>query len=197
MATQHKLTTELPFLVETALEARSCVDPEWLEDVVWGTPRPGHCEGQVRYHIGEVLANVDRSATSSGERRALRLISLVQDTFKYRVDPARLRTGANYHATIARKFAERYIDVSAIREIIDLHDEAYNSWRLGAQNGRWDCAEARALARFCRSVFGSAARTTRQAQRTVPRCSGSSRSRVSAAPTFRQSKVAPPSSAKR
>ncbi len=144
MTTHHNHTRELPFTLETALEAQICADPEWREGITWGKPRPGHSEGQVGYHIAEVLANVDRHATTPEERRALRLIALIHDTFKYRVDTARPRTGANHHATLARRFAERYVDDPAILEIIELHDEAYNSWRLGAQNGRWDSAEARA-----------------------------------------------------
>ena len=152
MTTQHNHPTELPFRLETALEARICADPEWREGITWGKPRPGHSEGQVRYHIAEVLANVDRHATTSEERRALRLIALIHDTFKYRVDTSRPRTGQNHHATLARRFAERYVDDPAILEVIELHDEAYNSWRRGAQNGRWDRAEARAARLVTRLV---------------------------------------------
>jgi hypothetical protein len=54
------------------------------------------------------------------------------------------KTGSNHHAFIARKFAERYIDDQALLNIIELHDEAYNSWRMGALRDRWDKAEERA-----------------------------------------------------
>ena len=89
------------------------------------------------HHIADVLANVERQATSPEERRALRLIALIHDTFKYRVDQSRPKTGPNHHAAIARAFAERYIDDPALLDIIELHDEAYNSWLAGARNGRW------------------------------------------------------------
>jgi HD domain len=135
---------ELPFKLETALEEKICADNEWQQGVSWGEPRPGHSEGQVMYHIAEMLENVDRLARGDEERRALRLIALIHDTFKYRVDFSKPRVGNNHHAVIARKFAERYIEDPAILEIIELHDEAFNSWRLGAFRGRWDEAEARA-----------------------------------------------------
>jgi HD domain len=135
---------ELPFTLETELEARICADAEWKKGAVWGKPRPGHSEGVVMYHIAEVLANVDRLATTPEERRVLRLIALIHDTFKYRVDPGQPKTGPNHHAAIARKFAERYLDNQALLEIIELHDEAFNSWRLGAVKGRWKEAEERA-----------------------------------------------------
>ncbi len=96
------------------------------------------------YHIAEVLANVDRHATTADERRALRLIALIHDSFKYRVDLSRPKVGDNHHAFIARQFAERHLDDPGLLEIIELHDEAYNSWRLGALRGKWPEAEARA-----------------------------------------------------
>jgi hypothetical protein len=135
---------DLPFKTETELEQKICSDPEWQQGVVWGEPRTGHLEGSVMFHIADVLANIDTQATTSEERRALRLIALVHDAFKYRVDISRPKTGANHHAFIARKFAERYLDDPGLLEIIELHDEAYNSWRLGAVKGNWDDAEARA-----------------------------------------------------
>ena len=135
---------ELPFETETELEKDICADPEWQQGIIWGKPRTGHLEGPVMYHIADVLANVDRYATTEEERRALRLITLVHDAFKYRVDLSKPKIGENHHAFIARKFAERYIHDPALLEIIELHDEAYNSWRLGALRGKWDEDEARA-----------------------------------------------------
>jgi hypothetical protein len=135
---------QLPFQVETELERTICADPEWQEGAAWGEPRPGHSEGKMMYHIADVLANVDRQATTDEERRALRLIALIHDTFKHRVDRTRQPTGDNHHAAIARRFAERYIDDPALLEIIELHDEAYNSWVTGARGGKWDKAEGRA-----------------------------------------------------
>jgi hypothetical protein len=134
----------LPFQPETPLEARICSDPEWQAGAAWGEPRPGHQEGAVMHHIADVLANVERQATSPEERRALRLIALIHDTFKYRVDQSQPKTGPNHHAAIARAFAERYLDDPALLDIIELHDEAYNSWLAGARNGRWPRAEERA-----------------------------------------------------
>ena len=147
---------ELLFQPETDLEKRICMDLEWKKGAMWGKPRPGHSEGQVIYHITEVLANVDRLASSDDERRDLRLIALIHDTFKYRVDPTKPKVGENHHAKIARRFAERYLDDMALLEIIEFHDEAFNSWRLGALKGRWSEAEARTdrlIARLGKSLL--------------------------------------------
>jgi len=143
------------FQPETDLEKRICMDPEWKKGALWGKPRPGHSEGQVISHIAEVLANIDRLASSDEERRDLRFIALIHDTFKYRVDPTKPKVGENHHAKIARRFADRYLDDMVLLEIIELHDEAFNSWRLGALKGRWSEAEARAdrlIARLGKSL---------------------------------------------
>ena len=135
---------DLPFPLETDLEKRICADITWQEGVMWGEPRPGHSEGQVVYHIAEVLTNIERLARTDEDRQILRLIALIHDTYKYRVNPTKPRVGNNHHATLARLFAERYLDDSAILDIIELHDEAFNAWRMGVLKGRWNEAEARA-----------------------------------------------------
>jgi hypothetical protein len=69
---------------------------------------------------------------------------LIHDTFKYRVDPAKPRVGNSLHAALACLFAARYIEDTAILDIIELHDKAFNVWRMGASKGRLNEAEARA-----------------------------------------------------
>jgi hypothetical protein len=138
---------QLPFALETPLERRICADPVWQAGAVWGKPRPGHGEGSVVNHVAQVLANVERHATTPTERRALRLVALIHDNFKYQVRPEQPRVGENHHAMLARHFAGRYLDRhadAAILDVIELHDEAYHCWRLGHHTGDWTRAEARA-----------------------------------------------------
>ncbi|QDT63913.1 hypothetical protein [Calycomorphotria hydatis] len=137
----------LPFEVETELERAIISDLDWLAGANWGEPRPGHPEGTIKSHIAEVLSNVDKYYLDNSYRESLRLIALVHDTFKHQVDESLPRSGENHHAMRARRFAERYLDHEtddAILEIIELHDEAYNSWQRGNRDGRWDKAEERA-----------------------------------------------------
>jgi hypothetical protein len=144
----------LPFKTETPLEEIICASEAWQQGAAWGTPRRGHPEGRVADHIAEVLANVERHATSPEERIDLRLIALIHDTFKYRVDPAQPKSGENHHARIARRFAERYLEDRVLLEIIELHDEAYNSYEMGERKDRWQDAEERA-ARLARRLGAS------------------------------------------
>jgi len=139
----NEATFELPFVLETDLERSIADDSAWQQGVVWGEPRTGHLEGPVMYHIADILANIDRQEPPAEVRRVLRLIALIHDTFKYRVNEQKPKIGKNHHAYIARLFAERYIHDPALLDIIELHDEAYNSWRLGNYKGRWEHAEER------------------------------------------------------
>ncbi len=117
---------------ETALEARLLATSEFTEGLDWGTPRFGHPEGKVIYHLQEVLENVDRiNGISPLDREELRIITFLHDTFKYQEDKfARPRDWTRHHGIIARRFLEKFYFKSSVLDIIELHDEAYYCWRL-------------------------------------------------------------------
>ncbi len=60
--------------------------------------------------------------------------ALIHDTFKYAVDTSHPRTGENHHGARARRFAERYLEDPELRELLELHDEAYDSWLAGQRD---------------------------------------------------------------
>ncbi len=123
---------------ETELEKTILSDNEYKEGLFWGTPRYGHPEGKVIFHIREVLDNVDKMVGISDEQRMkLRLITLIHDTFKYKENESRKIFGRqpdNHHAVFAANFAEQYIKDKSVLQAILLHDEAYYAWRLKAFN---------------------------------------------------------------
>ncbi len=127
---------------ETEIEQKIISDPECIEGALWGEPRPGHPEGQVIFHILEVLANVN-TFSKSDTREKLRLMALVHDTFKHKVDISKPRTGDNHHAVIARNFLNKYSSDDEILQIVELHDEAFNAWQNGSRDGKWAKAEER------------------------------------------------------
>ena len=116
--------SSLPFHLETELERHIAADPEW---------RAG-------------LHYVDRFYGDSPLRERLRLVALIHDTFKHRVERGSPRSGENHHARIARRFAERYIADPSVLSVIELHDEAYNAWQKGYRDGNWSRGEERARA---------------------------------------------------
>jgi HD domain len=135
---------EASVVPEGRVEQQIVFDEEWIEGAAWGDPRPGHPEGIVAGHIAEVLENIERIALDGEDRQRLRFVALIHDTFKHRVDRERARTGDNHHATIARRFAEKYTDDDELLKVVELHDEAYNSWIKGERGGKWEAAEQRA-----------------------------------------------------
>ena len=141
---ERNLTLCLMVDPETDIERRIVADPRWNAGVAWGEPRPGHPEGRVEAHVVEVLGNVEKLNLDPTERMKLRLIALVHDSFKNEVDYSQPKSGANHHAMIARKFAENFTSDDDVLELIELHDEAYNSWGIGSRHGDWGKAEARA-----------------------------------------------------
>ena len=116
---------------ETDLEAFLLTRPEVREGMAWGRPRFGHPEGAVGNHVREVLANVDRlPALTPADRRDLRLVTLLHDTFKYAEDKTEPRDWSRHHGVLAREFAARYVKVARVLELVEWHDEAYYCWRL-------------------------------------------------------------------
>jgi hypothetical protein len=117
------------FQPETDLERRLAADPILGEGLAWGDPRPGHPEGAVGEHVAWMLRHIDRAHP---RRRELRVLALLHDSFKFRVDPNLGYSPENDHARLARRFAERHLDDERILATLEWHDEPYWIWRHGA-----------------------------------------------------------------
>ncbi len=128
---------------ENKLENDIISNLEWQSGASWGVAREGHPENKNIIHIVDVLNNIDQAGATEEERKLLRLVALVHDTFKHKVNIDLPRIGDNNHAVIARKFIEDYTSDPLILNMIELHDEAFNCWRKGDDTGKWDKAEER------------------------------------------------------
>jgi hypothetical protein len=115
---------------ETELELRIINEPDFQKGLFWGKPRYGHPEGQIINHIPEVLANVEKLPINAEMREKLRLITFVHDTFKYIEDKGTPRDWSKHHGVYARKFLAQFVNDQTLLNIVELHDEAYYSWRL-------------------------------------------------------------------
>ena len=128
---------------ENELERAFLRDPEFRAGLGWGVPRFGHPEGAIYRHIQEVNANIDRLPITDNQRRRLRIISFVHDTFKYKEDKSIPRDWSRHHAIYARDFLSRYTSDPVLLTIVELHDEAYYIWRLRHLYQKIDHAERR------------------------------------------------------
>jgi len=131
------------FAITGDLEKKICADLEWRRGLSYGKPRPGHPEGEVGKHICHVLENVRRLYSYHPIEAKLRLIAIIHDNFKYKVDRTKPKTNENHHGMIARRFAEKYITDTDVLDVIELHDEAYLSYKKGERKGKWHKAEKR------------------------------------------------------
>lgn len=122
--------TQLPFDLETALEHQIAADPAWRFGIHWGQPRPGHPEGQVVFHIRDVLQNIDTFYGRHQDRSRLRLIALVHDTFKYKKAETPVGEKIRPHGFWAREFTEHYLLDQGVLAVIEQHDDAYKAYRL-------------------------------------------------------------------
>jgi len=130
---------------ENGIEVAITSNAVFIEGASYGKPRSGHPEGKVIYHVKEVLENIDKFyGPDDRDREDLRFIALIHDTFKHKVDRNKPKTGDNHHGTIARVFAQQFTQDHKVLRIIELHDEAYNSWSVGGRKGNWYKAEERA-----------------------------------------------------
>lgn len=116
---------------ETELERQLITDSVIQEGLLWGEPRYGHPEGKVLYHVPDIYANIDRlhEYIKQEDRTRLRLIALVHDAMKYKEDKSAPRDWTRHHSILARQYCEQFIADKITLDIIELHDEAYYSWR--------------------------------------------------------------------
>jgi hypothetical protein len=120
------------------MERRLAGDPVLLEGWAWGRPRTGHPEGSVGAHVADLLQRIDEWGETGKRREELRLLALVHDALKFRVNHARRRTGENHHAMRARRFAEAYVDDERLLAALELHDRPYGIWRKRRRTGRFE-----------------------------------------------------------
>jgi len=123
------------FEAENDVERRVAEDAVLLEGLAWGRPRRGHPEGAVGAHVSDLLRTIDARGETGRRRRELRLISLVHDAMKCKVQHWLPRTGENHHAMRARRFAEAYTDDERLLATIELHDRPYGIWRVSRGRG--------------------------------------------------------------
>jgi len=129
---------------ENGIEEAICNDADFIAGAMYGKPRNGHPEGQVIYHIEEVLGNIDKFYNTDEDRMNLRMIAITHDTFKNKVNQNLPKQGDNHHGSIARKFSEKFFDSEEVLTVIALHDDAYNAWSAGGRHGDWYKAKRRA-----------------------------------------------------
>ena len=116
------------FQPESDLERVVVGEPELRRGLAWGRPRFGHPEARVGLHVAAILSHM---GDYPDLRADLRFIALIHDSFKHAVLPTEPWSRDNDHATLARRFAERFTADERVLCAIELHDELFWIWHNG------------------------------------------------------------------
>ena len=116
-------------------------DPRYQKNIEYGEPRSGHPEGQVKYHIVELEANLERLAShgiSEQQFWKLNFLIHVHDTFKAEAIPDEPIISPNSHASLAKKFASEFVGDADLLNMIQFHDVNFALWKQFAATGAYD-----------------------------------------------------------
>lgn len=119
---------------ENQLEIDLLLAPECRAGFFWGQPRPGHPEGLVLLHIREVLDNIDNMELTENDRKDLRIVAIVHDTFKVDQELLSHEGISVHHGHLAAHFLSQWAVSSRVKDIVYWHDEAFYCWKM-AQMG--------------------------------------------------------------
>lgn len=123
---------------QTELERSILSKREIQEGLEYGKLRRGHPEGKVRFHVLEILEMINGLYGLVPKKviGELRLIALIHDSLKHKVDRSKPKVGENNHGMLARRFAEQFPEFDkTFLSIIELHDTPYYTWRKFKKNG--------------------------------------------------------------
>lgn len=122
---------------ETELEKRILSDEDLRNGLEWGEPRSGHPEGKVILHVQQILGMIDAQEIKGDKREKLRLLAIIHDSFKERVNRKELSMGGKNHGSLAREFAQKYINDEDLLNMLELHDKPYSIWRTYKREGKF------------------------------------------------------------
>ena len=116
------------------------LDPRYLANLDWGAARPGHPEGTVGAHIGELERNLEalRPRLTDEEYWKLRLLVHVHDSFKAQAEAGLPITHPKSHASMAREFLAEFCQDADLLAMVQYHDEPYALYRQAKHKGDYD-----------------------------------------------------------
>lgn len=116
---------------------------EYQKNIEYGTPRPGHPEGKLKFHIADLEANLEKlknKGITHEQYWKLQFLIHVHDLFKIEELEGSPPFHTFHHATLAKKFASRFTDDEDLLSMIQFHDENYYLWLEFKKNGKVDKA---------------------------------------------------------
>jgi hypothetical protein len=116
------------------------MDSRYLENLDWGTSRPGHPEGSVRAHIAELEENLELLAPRLSEIDVwkLRLLIHTHDSFKAESQLGVPISHPRSHASLARDFLAEFSADQDLLAMVQYHDELFALYRQFEAKGSYN-----------------------------------------------------------
>jgi len=123
---------------ETDLERQIVTSDVFREGMTWGKPRNGHPEGKVGIHVAGILNWID-ACPWQGDRRDLRLVTLLHDIGKYKVKYSQNgHLVGDPHAVFSGQIARQFTEDSRILGVIKYHSKPFSFYRKERDKNRFD-----------------------------------------------------------
>jgi hypothetical protein len=123
-------------LIETII-----ADPRYRENIEYGEPRNGHPEGKLKYHIAELVGNLEAlkaCGISEEQYWKLKFMIHIHDTFKKEALSDVRILDPQSHASLAKEYASQFIDDADLLNMIQFHDENFALWNQLRAKGAYD-----------------------------------------------------------
>jgi len=115
-------------------------DPRYKKNVEYGEPRLGHPEGKVKSHISELEINLEKLKPRLPKPEyywKLKFLIHVHDTFKAESSRDVPILDPNSHASLAKSYAEEFINDRDLLNMMQFHDQNYALWKQFESNGNY------------------------------------------------------------
>jgi hypothetical protein len=122
--TTESILQDFNILLETDLERTIVSSEDFLEGMFYGEERSGHPEGEIGWHVRDVLNNIDEYFKDDPDRERLRIAALVHDAMKFKARDA----GMN-HAEAAYEYLSQYTEDTTILNLVRYHDRPYKAFK--------------------------------------------------------------------
>jgi DNA-binding MarR family transcriptional regulator len=122
-------------------------DPEYLANIQYGKPRPGHAEGSVAAHLADLENNlatlVEQGLVEFESDRywRLRVLIHVHDSFKAKAKRDSAILDPQSHASLARAYLSALTDDTDMLQITQFHDIGFAAFKKLRATGRFDEAK--------------------------------------------------------
>lgn len=116
-------------------------DKDYQANIKWGKPRRGHPEDTVEAHIKQLektLEGFRSDLYGDDEYYKLQVLIHVHDTFKKDSTSGVPIEDPKSHATLARKFLEKFTNEKDLIIMVQHHDEGYALWRQFQKNNKYN-----------------------------------------------------------